>query len=71
VAPLDATGVEMSLVETGAATTGVSDVVRTNAAIVINETVRNAEENENNPWLIDIAGSLSCQPTWRVVARCN
>jgi hypothetical protein len=38
---------------------------------VINETVRNAEENENNPWLIDIAGSLSCQPTWRVVARCN
>jgi hypothetical protein len=60
VAPLDATGVEMSLVETGAATTEVSDVVRTSAAIVANETVRNAEEN--NPWLIDIRGSLSCQP---------
>jgi len=62
VAPLDATGLDTS-VETGAAaaaTTEVSDVVRTSAAIVANETVRNAEEI--NPWLIDIRGSLSCQP---------
>jgi len=62
VAPLDATGVDMS-VETraaGAATTDVADVVRTSAAIMVNETVRNAEEI--NPWLIDIRGSLSCPP---------
>jgi hypothetical protein len=43
----------------GAATTDVSDVVRTSAAIMVNETVRNPEEI--NPWLI-IRGSLSCQP---------
>lgn len=65
-------GVGMSLVETGAgeaAKIGVSDVVRASAAIVANETARNAEEI--NPSLIDIRDSFgSCWPTgYRIVAR--